>query len=54
MRLRLVLTSSQRFLDQGCMGRAPLCDVVELHYLAALDAAGLAHLLTQMQKLRPR
>ena len=43
-RLRLVLTGSQRFLDQSTVHNAALCDVVELHYLEALDDIGIAEL----------
>jgi len=42
-RLRLVLTGSQRFLEQTTYNAA-LCDVLKLHYLEALDDAGVAEL----------
>jgi hypothetical protein len=50
-RLRLVLTSSQRFLDQRTPHNSSLCDVLVLHYLGALDAAGLAELSARVDGL---
>lgn len=50
-RLRLVLTGSQRFLEQRSVYSAPLCDVVEVHYLEAFDTAGLAQLMARVPNL---
>ena len=50
-RLRLVLTSSQRFLAQRTPYNTALCDVLVLHYLEALDATGLAELSARIEGL---
>lgn len=50
-RLRMVLTGSQRFLEQRGMYSSQLCDVVKLHYLEAFDQTSTAELIARAPSL---
>ncbi len=50
-RIRLVLTGSQRFLEQRTIDNVSLCDVLKLHYMELFDQAGIAQLVARADGL---
>ncbi|CAN5783094.1 hypothetical protein BH10CHL1_BH10CHL1_22690 [soil metagenome] len=52
-RIRLVLTGSQRFLEQQATYSAPLCDVLKLHYMEAFDQESIAQLVARADGFSP-
>ncbi|MCX6043975.1 MAG: AAA-like domain-containing protein [Chloroflexi bacterium] len=52
-RIRLVLTGSQRFLEQQAAYSAPLCDVLKLNYMEAFDLDSIAQLVARADNFSP-